>query len=153
MTFGTYKYCGFNPVGAPEEHGIQSGEMRRVLTRHQASGLKARVMWGTGCMLEGLEVEGTFPLDIGGWGKGGREGIGFLVVGPGRGAWRQEGPNVSWEVQEVKGHERLWLTMMEWLLPRRCPRVSLGAGGSAAPPEPAASTVALPLAVLHVGLS
>lgn len=39
-------------------------EVRRVLTQCQASRLKTRVMRGTACVLEGLEGEEAFPLDV-----------------------------------------------------------------------------------------
>lgn len=59
-------------------------------TLGQASGFKARVVWGTGCMLKGLEGDGAFPLDADGWGEGLRVGMTFPVLGPGRAeAWRQ----------------------------------------------------------------
>lgn len=74
MTFGTYTYCGFNPVGVPKEHQIQSWEMT-CLTKHQAGGLRARARWGTGCVLEGLEGKGMFPRDVDGWGEGARVGM------------------------------------------------------------------------------
>lgn len=57
--------------GSLEEHQIQSREMRHVFTKHQASRLKARVMWDIGCELEALDREWAFPLDVDGWDEGG----------------------------------------------------------------------------------
>lgn len=116
MTLGTYSYCGFNPVGAPKEHQIQSGEMRHVLSKHWASAHKVRVVRGTGCVLEDLEGRGTFPLDVDGWGDGVRVGMVFLVVGPGgQRHGGREGPDVSWAIEAVKGLEHFWPAALELL--------------------------------------
>lgn len=44
----------------------------------QASEFKARVVWGTGRMLKGLERDGAFPRDVDGWGEGVRMGMTFI---------------------------------------------------------------------------
>ena len=96
MTFGTYNYSG-GPGGASDP----KLEYKACAYETPAPGLKARAVWGIGCVLGGLEGEGhfyrTLMEGVKGWGRRWRSS---WLWGQGRQRHGgSEGLGMSWDVQ------------------------------------------------------